>query len=138
MQKKYYRSAMAVKILTIIGLVVSAPFVAVVGLGLIAFLPLLFFFIFNRRYMKNIKNNSSMQPRDYRSYRILAVLGGAGSSFGFYMFWQLSHGVDTVETPFAPFIVMAVAGCPLITIWIISMAARWQSSFKQPAAQLLS
>jgi len=119
MQQRFHKYVIAIKVLTIVGLVVSAPFILFVGLGFAAFAPLLGFFFVNRRFERSVNNNSALSSSDYKAYIMLALLSGAGSAFGFYMLWQLSHGVDVEETPFAPFIVMASAGGPLIKAWII-------------------
>lgn len=105
-QKSHYRWALAVKIMAImaiIGLVISAPFVALYGLGLIVFAPLLLFFIFHRRFIKTIKSNTPFERRDYWFYVGSAILSGLGSAFGFFMFWELSHGIDSPQEPYARF-----------------------------------
>jgi hypothetical protein len=133
MQKNYYRQAVVFKTLAIIGLIVSAPFILLAGYGLVAFLPILFFLLYDRRFIKAIKSGIALSPKDYKIFIITAIFGGAGSAYGFYIFWEISHGVDTVETPFAPFLVMAVMGCPLITGWIIATSRKWQRACAKTA-----
>jgi hypothetical protein len=101
-----------------------------------AFVPLLFFLLYNRRFIKAIKAGIALSPKDYKIFILTAILGGGGSAFGFYMFWNISHGIDTVETPFAPFLIMAVAGCPLITGWIITTSRKWQRACVMAAPKL--
>src|SRR5665213_2435473 len=126
MQKKYYRQALLIKILIIIGLIISLPFILVFGLGLVTFAPLLFLFLWNRKLSRAIKTNSPLGSRDYRLYIIGTLLAGAGSSFGFYVLWVLSQGIDVPTPAFTPFLLMVLGGCPLITAWIILFVRSWQ------------
>lgn len=119
----------AIEALTIIGIIISTPFVLFLGLGLAAAVPLVLFLLAHRRWIKRLKTGIPPTSALRNAYDVFAILAGAGSAFGFFMLWGLSHGVDTVEEPFAPYIVMCVIGCPLITLLILINAHKSLKQF---------
>jgi hypothetical protein len=98
--------------------------------GLIATIILLIFFIRHVSFLKAIHTKKALSEKAYRAYMVGGFLAGIVCAFGFYVLGTGRYDIDAVH-PMAPqYFIMAFAGVPLITYFVLFSARKWNQQFK--------
>lgn len=129
-KRSFLAFARFIKVLSIVALFFALPF-TVFYVGLVAAIPLFIFCLANQVFIRRIKSSVPVRGKWLPTYYISAVLSGAGSAFGFWGFWWLSHGIDTPEDPVALMLYLAIFAPPIVTGLIIYSMYKWNKISQQ-------
>lgn len=127
MQKDTLTALKIIRVITVIGIVISAPFILFGGLGLIATIPLTLFFITTRRIASQVASNQRLTRTNLYLYIITSILAGLSCMYGFFMMGSLDN-IDTTGVP-DPGSAPIIFGIPILfTLAFIFVIYRWQKS----------
>jgi len=116
--------------LSLLAIIASLPLLIILSwFGIIVTGSLVVFFVSHIKYLNALHARYKLTRKWYTSYMVSGFLSGAASTLGFYILWELSHGVDTEETPFILYLFMTVIGAPVITFFVLFAAYRWNRQF---------